>query len=80
MITKLLLGNFRSIRDSEMPLGKITVLNGPNNSGKSSVIYGLLALKNVVLNPNQAIDSFLNLGFLNLGGLCADRIFEEREL
>jgi len=68
MITKLSLGNFRSIRESEVELGKITVLTGPNNSGKSSIIYGLLALKNVVLNPNQSLDSLLNLGFINLGG------------
>ncbi len=78
MITKLSLGNFRSIRDSEVPLGKITVLTGPNNSGKSSIIYGLLALKNVVLNPNQAVDSFLNLGFLNLGGF-AQTVFMKKE-
>lgn len=68
MITKLSLGNFRSIRDSEVELGKINILTGPNNSGKSSIIYGLLALKNIVLNPNQSLDSLLNLGFINLGG------------
>ena len=78
MITKLTLGNFRGIRDGEMPLGKITVLTGPNNSGKSSVIYGLLTLKNVVLNPNQAMDSFLNLGFLNMGGF-AQTVFWKKE-
>jgi predicted ATPase len=61
-----------------MPLGKITVLTGPNNSGKSSIIYGLLTLKNVVLNPNQAVDSFLNLGFLNLGGF-AQTVFLKKE-
>ena len=68
MITKLTLGNFRSIRDSEVELGKINILTGPNNSGKSSIIYGLLALKNIILNPNQSLDSLLNLGFINLGG------------
>jgi len=68
MITKLYLKNFRSIFNSEIELGKINILTGPNNSGKSSIIYGLLALKNVVLNSNQSLDSFLNLGFLNLGG------------
>lgn len=68
MITKLYLENFRGIIKNEVELGKITVLTGPNNSGKSSIIYGLLALKNVVLNSNQSIDGFLNLGFLNLGG------------
>jgi predicted ATPase len=61
-----------------VPLGRITVLTGPNNSGKSSIIYGLLALKNVVLNPNQAIDGFLNLGFLNLGGF-AQSVFLKKE-
>lgn len=68
MITKLYLENFRGIHKSNVELGKITVLTGPNNTGKSSIIYSLLALKNVVLNSNQSLDSFLNLGFLNLGG------------
>ncbi|MCK4850693.1 MAG: AAA family ATPase [Phycisphaerae bacterium] len=68
MITKLHLENFRGIQKTAMDLGKITVLTGANNSGKSTAIYGLLALKNVVLNPNQPLDAFLNLGFLNLGG------------
>lgn len=78
MITKLSLGNFRSIRDSEVPLGKITVLTGPNNSGKSSIIYGLLTLKNIVLNPNQAMDGFLNLGFINMGGFT-QTVFLKKE-
>jgi predicted ATPase len=68
MIKKLHLENFRSIANDELELGKITVLTGPNNSGKSSIIYGLLALKNVVLNPNQSLDGCLTLGFINLGG------------
>lgn len=78
MITKLSLSNFRSIRDSEVPLGKITVLTGPNNSGKSSIIYGLLTLKNIVLNPNQAMDGFLNLGFINMGGFT-QTVFLKKE-
>ena len=78
MITKLSLGNFRSIRDSDVPLGKITVLTGPNNSGKSSIMYGLLALKNIVLNPNQSMDGFLNLGFLNMGGF-SQTVFWKKE-
>lgn len=68
MITKLYLENFRSIHKEEIELAKINILTGPNNSGKSSIIYGLLSLKNVVGNPNQSLDGFLNLGFLNLGG------------
>lgn len=68
MITKLYFENFRSIIKDEIELGKITILTGPNNSGKSSIIYGLLALKNIVLNSNQSLDSCLALGFINLGG------------
>jgi predicted ATPase len=68
MIKKLFLKNFRGIENHEMELSKLNILTGANNSGKSSVIYGLLALKNIVLNSNQSLDGFLNLGFLNLGG------------
>jgi predicted ATPase len=68
MIKKLYLENFRSLVKDELELGKITVLTGPNNSGKSTIIYGLLALKNFLLMSNQSLDNCLNLGFINLGG------------
>ena len=68
MIKTLHLENFRGIEKGDIEFGKITILTGPNNSGKSSIIYALFALKNIVLNSNQSIDGFLNLGFLNLGG------------
>lgn len=68
MITKLNIENFKSLRKAELSLGKITVLTGANNSGKSSFIYSLLALKNTVTNPNQSIDACLTLPFINLGG------------
>ena len=68
MISQLHIRNFKSIQSADLDLGKITVLTGANNSGKSSFIYALLALKNIVDNPNQTIDNFLNLPFINLGG------------
>ncbi len=68
MITKLFIENFRSIENAEMDLGKITVLTGANNSGKSSVIYALLVLRNILTNPNQSLDNILTLPFINLGG------------
>jgi energy-coupling factor transporter ATP-binding protein EcfA2 len=68
MITQLHIRNFRSIKSSDLKLGKITVLTGANNSGKSSFIYALLVLKNIIDNPNQSIDNFLTLPFINLGG------------
>ena len=68
MITRLNVENFRCIPRGELELRRMTVLTGPNSTGKSSVLYGLLALRNVVLDSNQDLDVFFNLGFLNLGG------------
>ncbi|MCC6410631.1 MAG: AAA family ATPase [Saprospiraceae bacterium] len=69
MIKNLEVKNFRSIKSANIDLGRFTVLTGANNSGKSSLLYALQVLKNVVSNPNRSIDELLNLGFLNLGGL-----------
>lgn len=77
MITKLYIENFRSIEKAEVDLGKITVLTGANNSGKSSVIYALLALRNAVLNSNQSIDNILTFSFVNLGGFD-ETVFQKR--
>ncbi|MBW8051798.1 MAG: AAA family ATPase [Cytophagales bacterium] len=68
MITNLNIQNFKSLKKAELPLGNITVMTGANNSGKSSFIYSLLALKNTITNPNQSIDACLTLPFINLGG------------
>jgi AAA15 family ATPase/GTPase len=71
MITKLKISNFRSIREQEIELSKINVFYGPTASGKSSILYSLIVLKNFIKNTNQPIDAFFNLGFLNLGGFDA---------
>ena len=71
MIFSLHIENFRSLREAKLELGRFTVLTGANNSGKSSVLYALQVLRNVVRNPNRAVDELLNLGFLNLSGLEA---------
>jgi hypothetical protein len=68
LINKLYLKNFRGIEEADVELAPITILTGANNSGKSTLMYGLLALKNVVSNPNQPLDSFFNFTFMNLGG------------
>ncbi len=68
MITKLKIENFRSIESAEIDLGRINVLTGSNNSGKSSFIYALLGMKNFISNPNQSLDSFFNFpNLINLG-------------
>lgn len=64
------LKNFRSVREQAVPLGPITVVYGPNGTGKSSLLYGLAVLRNVVLGPSQAIQGFFNLRSINLGGLA----------
>ncbi|MFN0213974.1 MAG: AAA family ATPase, partial [Saprospiraceae bacterium] len=68
MIKQLHIENFRSIKKADVPLGKFTVITGANNCGKSSFIYSLLTLKNLVNNPNQSLDNFFVYGGLNLGG------------
>src|SRR2546425_1087836 len=60
--------NFRGIASGELEFAPITILTGANNSGKSTAIYALLVLKNVLSNPNQPLDSFFSLIFMNLGG------------
>lgn len=55
MISKLVIENFRSIEKADLPLGKITVLTGANNSGKSSLLYALLVLRDFLMNPNQSL-------------------------
>src|SRR2546427_3240730 len=61
--------NFRSVKEQNIDLRPITVVYGPNAAGKSSVLYALLTLKNIVLNPNQNPGGFFNFGFVSLGGL-----------
>lgn len=68
MIRKIHIENFRSIRKENLELGKITVLTGANNSGKSSIMYGLMVLQDFVFNPNQSLEELFALPFINLGG------------
>lgn len=71
MISKLAVRNFRSVENANVDLGPITVFFGPTSAGKSSLFYALLMLRNFILNPNQVVDGFFNLGFQNLGGFEA---------
>ena len=41
MLTKLVIDNFRCIRNAELALGPMTVLVGPNASGKTSILDAL---------------------------------------
>ncbi len=70
MIThmKLILNNFRSIKTETIEIAPLTIMYGRNGSGKSSFMYSLMTLKNIVLNPNQSPDGFFNYQFISLGG------------
>jgi len=71
MIQKIINSGFRSIRDQKIELSKINIIYGATATGKSSILYSLNILKNFIKNPNQQIDVFFNLGFINLGGFDA---------
>jgi hypothetical protein len=68
MIQRLNVKNFRGLERAEIDLAPITVLIGANNAGKSTVAYALFTLKSILSNPAQPLESFFNLGFINLGG------------
>ncbi|HAK75619.1 MAG TPA: hypothetical protein DCM71_01595, partial [Runella sp.] len=69
MISELHIENFRSIEKATLDLGRITVLTGSNNSGKSSLMYGLACLKYLAFNPNRPLDAIFNLpNIINMGG------------
>jgi len=67
MITSVKINNFRSVEKQVVPLAPLTFLYGNNATGKSSLFYALNILRNVISDPNQAVDAFFNLGFANLG-------------
>ena len=64
----LYLQNFRSIRSATVEIAPLTVVYGANGSGKSSLIYGLLTLKNFLTNPGQNLPSLFSYPFISLGG------------
>ena len=71
MIKKVKISNFRSIKSQEIELSKINIIYGGTGTGKSSILYSLIVLSNFIKNPNQVVDGYFNLGFLNLGGFEA---------
>ena len=63
------LENFRSIRDATVEIAPLTVIYGANGTGKSSLIYGLLTLRNFFTNPAQNVPSLFSYPTISLGGL-----------
>ena len=67
MLKKIILQNFKSIKKQEISLAPITVIIGPNRSGKSSILQALGVLKGFVENASRPIDQLFNLHYVNLG-------------
>lgn len=78
MFKSVTIKGFRSIKEQRVELAPLTVLYGPTASGKSSLLYALLVLRNIISNPNEPVDSFFSLGFVNLGGF-EECIFNHRK-
>lgn len=68
MLKRIKIKNFRSVNEAKIDLAPLTLFYGPNGSGKSSILYAPLIFKNIILNPNQAVDTFFNVFVANFGG------------
>ncbi len=56
--------------DVQIDLGSINVFYGKTGSGKSSLFYPLLSIKNFYFNPNQNVDGLFNYRYISLGGFA----------
>ena len=67
MITALHLGHFKAFAESQrLPIKPLTLVFGPNSSGKSSLIHGLLFARHAFETGD------LNVTKTALGGDCVD--------
>ncbi|MFN5265162.1 MAG: AAA family ATPase [Pseudanabaena sp.] len=75
-IHRLALKNFKCFKEVDISFSKITLLTGENSSGKSSLIYGILApLQSVNFNGNSfPLYLSLNGNYVNMGG-CEEVLF-----
>ena len=69
MLNKISLKNFKAFKEVEIELKPITILVGPNNSGKSSLIQSIILIQqtlmgsgnNVINTSGQKFGSFSEL-------------------
>ena len=59
MITELTLQEYKAHAATRIPLGKLTVLVGPNAVGKTSVLDALLLASRVIDEPDHTVQSVL---------------------
>ena len=68
MLTKLVIGNFKSIFQTiELDVAPLTVLAGPNSSGKSTVIQSILLIAQTLSSRRSERELLLNGEFARLG-------------
>jgi len=75
MINNISLKNFKCFQQTAINLSRITLLTGENSTGKSSVLYGLLAPFQsndfpLYLSPNGR---YVNMGRMNISPLYVKR-------
>lgn len=78
VFTYLGLKNFRAFESLGIELAPITVLVGPNNSGKSSIISGLRVLAQTALSEDFRIPLLLN-GSMGDFGTHRDIVFQNKK-
>jgi predicted ATPase len=78
MLTELHLSNFKSWRELDMKLGRVTGLFGTNSSGKSSILQFLLMLKQTAESSDRGLVLALNGKLVNLGSF-KDLIYHHQD-
>ena len=69
-IHRLALKNFKCFKEVDVSFSKITLLTGENSSGKSSLIYGILAVLQSLNSQSKSFPLYLSLNgkYVNMGG------------
>ncbi|WP_455922315.1 AAA family ATPase [Pseudomonas putida] len=68
MLEKLSIKNFKAFSDwQEVALAPITLIYGPNSSGKSSIIHSIMLLKQSLTRPNLQGGLVSNGEYVDLG-------------
>lgn len=69
-IERLALKNFKCFKEVDVSFSRITLLTGENSSGKSSLIYGILAPLQSIHRLSNSFPLYLSLNgdYVNMGG------------
>jgi predicted ATPase len=78
MLRRLHVSNFKSLKNVNMEFKPLTIIIGPNSSGKSSILQSILLLKKLHLNQgNVSMPGLFDIeGYINMG-LWNDLAFDE---